>query len=575
MIKLKKYFQFILTPKEKLNLLFCFGITIIIAVIETFGIGLIPGFIYSIMEPEKTIQIIENLTSLNFSYLSNFASINLYKLFALAVLVLYVFKNITLYVLSIIVSFIYLSIREGIGYRIPKWLVKLSYTDYLNHDLSEIIRNITTETVNATNCLREIILGINEILIIIFIIIFTSYSLPWHFITSLAFIGFVTFIFLLVVKSRVKKWGAQSVIQRNQIIKFTNHIFHSFKEIKIFMNEKFLLDKYKQSLSLQISLIKKLSFISLLSKHMIEVLAVTVILTSMIILLSIKINLTDHLVTLSFFAAALIKIMPGFYKLNSYYLKLQTNQKSVETIYNLKNQIINYKNLISKKNFIHEFSQSLEFKNVSFKYKSRNKTLENINFKINFNQITLITGRSGSGKSTLIDLICGLINADEGEILLNNKNIYSKKNPIKINISYMPQKIYLLNDTIKNNIVFQSNKNIDEIYLKKIIKDVGLDNFIDTLPNKLNEFIGENAKKISGGQIKRIGLARSLYKNKKTLILDEPTSGLDNKSSEELIELLKKLSFNKNILIVSHNKDFGKISDNILECKNYTVHKIK
>ena len=139
----------------------------------------------------------------------------------------------------------------------------------------------------------------------------------------------------------------------------------------------------------------------------------------------------------------------------------------------------------------------------------------------------------------------------------------------------MPQKIYLLDDTIKNNIVFQSNKNIDEVYLKKIIKDVGLDNFIDTLPNKLNEIIGENAKKISGGQIKRIGLARSLYKNKKTLILDEPTSGLDNKSSEELIELLKKLSSNKNILIVSHNQDFGKISDNILECKNYTLYKTK
>lgn len=575
MIKLKNYFQFILIRKEKINILLCFILTIIIAIIETFGIGLIPTYIYSVLEPEKTIKIIENFTTINFSSFFYSSAKDLNNFFSIIVIILFIFKNILLFALNTILTFLYLSIREGVSYRVPKWFVKISYIDYLNYNSSEIIRNVTTETINTTNCLRDIILIINELLLVIFVIIFLSYSLPGNLVGAIFSIILVTLILSYMNKSKMKKWGDQGVKQRNYIIKFTNHIFNSFKELKIFGNEKFLLDNYKKILSQNINLIKKNNLVNILNKYLIEIAAIITILASFLILLNDNNNLVNNLVPLSLFAAALAKLVPSFYKINSQYLKIQLAHKSVETIYNLKKKII-----INKKNFfknitIQDFKKSLEFKNVSFKYKNRNKTLENINFKIINNKITLITGRSGSGKSTLVDLICGIIKPDEGEIFLNNQNVYSKNNFIKLNTSYMPQKIYLLDDTIKNNIVFQSNKNINKIYLRKIIKEVGLTNFIDTLPNNINEFIGENAKKLSGGQIKRIGLARSLYKNKKTLILDEPTSGLDEKSAQEIIKLLKTLSLEKNIFIISHDASFEGISDNILECKNFTIYKKK
>jgi ABC-type transport system involved in cytochrome bd biosynthesis fused ATPase/permease subunit len=576
MIELKKYFQFILIGKEKINILLCFILTTFIAIIETFGIGLIPTYIYSILEPEKAIKIIEDFTTINFSNFFDSSAKDLNKFFALIILMLFIFKNILLFLLTMVLTFLYLSIREGVSYRVPKWFVKISYIDYLNYNSSEIIRNVTTETINTTNCLRDIILLINDLLLITFVIIFLSYSLPGNFVGAIFSIILVTLILSFMSKSQMKKWGDQGVKQRNYIIKFTNHIFNSFKELKIFGNEKFLLDNYKKILSENIMVIKKTNLLNILNKYLIEIAAIITILVAILILLNhSNNNLVNNLVPLSLFGAALSKLVPSFYKLNSQYLKIQSAHKSVEIIYNLKKQItVNEKEFFQNKT-IQDFTKSLEFKNVSFKYKNRKKTLENINFKIINNQITLITGRSGSGKSTLVDLICGIIKPDEGKIFLNNENIYSENNYIKLNISYMPQKIYLLDDTIKNNIVFQSYKNINKIHLKKIIKDVGLTNFIDTLPNNINEFIGENAKKLSGGQIKRIGLARSLYKNKKTLILDEPTAGLDEKSSQEIVKLLKTLSLEKNIFIISHDESFEEISDNIFECKNFTLYKKK
>lgn len=574
MFKLKKYFQAILTFKEKLILFYCFILSLFAVLIETLGISLIPSFIYSILEPDKTLNILKNFISKDVLNSFYHNSQNTNQFFAIIILVLFVIKNITLYIITTTISFSYLRIREGISYRFQKWFIKSSYRDYLNFNSSKIIRDVTIETANASSCLRDIIFLINELLLILFIIFFSSFSLPLNFILATGFIGLITIIFLSLTKSKVKKWGALGVYQRDLIIKYTSHIFNSFKELKIFKNEVFLLQKYKKSLSHHFSLIKKVTLISNLAKYLIEISAVSIILLSTLILLQTENNLESHLFTLSFFAAALIKLIPSFNKINTYYIKIQSNQKSVETIFNLRKLVNNILKTNFKNNKSGIFLESLEFKNVSFKYESRNKTLENINFKINKNQITFIKGKSGSGKSTLVDLICGLINPDNGTIFLNNKKIDNSDN-IYIDVSYMPQKIYLLDDTIKNNIIFGNYKNINEDSIKKIINDVGLQDFINTLPNNLNEFIGENAKKLSGGQIKRIGLARSLYKDKKTLILDEPTSGLDDRSSQEIIKLLKNLSINKNIFIISHNESFEDISDHILECKDFTVKQIK
>ena len=194
--------------------------------------------------------------------------------------------------------------------------------------------------------------------------------------------------------------------------------------------------------------------------------------------------------------------------------------------------------------------------------------MKNLNFEIKKNQKIGISGKSGSGKSTLINIILGLFEGNEGKILCDEVDILDNLKNWHNIIGYVPQRITLFDDTIKNNICFGiDEKNIDINFLEKILKSSNLDTFIDKLPEKLNTKVGHEGSIISGGQLQRVGIARALYLKPKILILDEPTSSLDKKIEEEIIEALFKIE-NLTIIIISHNENVLRKCDKILNLQN-------
>ena len=192
--------------------------------------------------------------------------------------------------------------------------------------------------------------------------------------------------------------------------------------------------------------------------------------------------------------------------------------------------------------------------------------LEDISLEIEKNKFVAFIGKSGSGKSTTIDLIMGLIDPSSGSINIDGKNIIKNKRSWQNNIGYVPQEIYLLDDTILNNIAFGINKkSVNKEKINEVIKSVSLEKFIKELPDELNTVVGNNAIQLSGGQKQRIGLARALYNNPSVLILDEATSSLDSETEFEIINEINKLKGKVTVIFIAHRHSTIKNCDVIFE----------
>ena len=216
---------------------------------------------------------------------------------------------------------------------------------------------------------------------------------------------------------------------------------------------------------------------------------------------------------------------------------------------------------MAERNIKLNFNEKISFKNVFFKYPDKHENvLENLNFEIKKGAKIHLKGKTGSGKSTLIDLLLGLQIVSSGKILIDKTDLKNLNNRWLNHVSYVPQSIYLFDDTIKNNITFGKNENeIDREHFLNCIKNSELYEFINKLPDKENTIIGEVGSKISGGQKQRIGLARALYKKSDIIILDESTNALDDKTEKKIYENLTKLK-NKTILVINHKEVLSELN---------------
>jgi ABC-type multidrug transport system fused ATPase/permease subunit len=214
-----------------------------------------------------------------------------------------------------------------------------------------------------------------------------------------------------------------------------------------------------------------------------------------------------------------------------------------------------------------EFHNTLEIKNISYKYPEVNASaLSNVSFTIKKGQSIGFIGPSGSGKSTLVDLILGLLAPENGQILADGTDIQINMRSWQNQIGYVPQLIYLTDDSLRRNVAFGIPEDeIDTESVERAIKAAQLDEFVDTLPEKLETFVGERGVRLSGGQRQRIGIARALYHDPKILVLDEATSALDMDTESKVMEAVNKLKGTKTLILIAHRVSTLKNCDNIFK----------
>ena len=270
---------------------------------------------------------------------------------------------------------------------------------------------------------------------------------------------------------------------------------------------------------------------------------------------------------------ATIRIIPS---VNRILLAIQTINfgeaaiKMISDNFNESDSKNNYTKIMDLGKF--NFSKNLNFENVDFKFNNDTQIFNKINFNIQKGDFVGVFGETGVGKSTLLNLLLGLIKPSGGEIKVDNYDIHKNLRGWQLKIGFVPQNIYLLDDSISKNIAFGFDGNkIDKERLENTIKEAQLEKFVQSLPDKENTFVGERGMQVSGGQLQRIGIARAIYSNPEVLIFDESTSSLDNETELKIMETIKSIKKDKTIIFVSHKKTPMKFCNKIFELKKNKI----
>ncbi len=546
---------------------------IIFSILELIGISTIPLILSAFLDKNQLYQIpiLHNFySSFNLDNNENY----LIYFFILIIFVFFI-KNLFFVFLVFVETKIYKNISLTVKKKIFEYYFYLPFESHLKQNSSDVVRKITLDTGNTITYFISFLTFISQLILFSIIISFLFLN---NFLVTFVALGFFLIIFSLIYlysNDRLVKIGKEKQIITGEILKLINESINSIKEVILYNKNSFLNSIFSKKQNQVQQTILKITLLKRIPKSIYEFLSI-VLISAMMLFLTRYNSLEDSLVFVTLFVVSLLRLLPA---INLCTLNI-SNMKATEYSFNL---IYEKLNLINKNN-LHEtqssksseifFNGKIEFKNTSFSY-DKKEVFKNLNFIIPKNSIIGIYGESGSGKSTLVNLLCGLLNLREGKILIDEKNINDVKNSWQSKIGYIPQDIYILDDSIKNNIIFnnEDNTNINKD-LKNVIDISQLNKLIDSLSDGLDTKVGDRGINISGGQRQRIAIARALYHKPDVLVFDEATNSLDEITENNLMDSIYAIK-GKTIIIISHNIKTLNRCEKIFKIESKSIKEIK
>ena len=348
----------------------------------------------------------------------------------------------------------------------------------------------------------------------------------------------------------------------------------------MFGKEKFFTNNFYTEFSKMTKINRNVQFFSILPRIWLELVIISALSILIIILIFKNYEISQILTTIAIFLVAAFRLMPSANRLLSAIQDIRSSTPARNLVIDeFKKHTIKLNTYDESYNFSDdvaiEFKKNIVLKDLSYKYpNNKHYTFKKINLNIAKGSTIGLVGTSGVGNSTLVDLLIGLLPISEGIIKVDNKEIVTSSRSWKSLIGYVSQSIYLIDDTIENNIAFGLEKGkIDNEAINYAVKASQLNEFINSLPNKIHTSVGERGVRLSGGQRQRISLARALYLNPPILVLDEATSSLDNNTENEVMSSIRKLKGHKTIIIIAHRLTTLENCDEIYELKNGQLNK--
>ena len=465
--------------------------------------------------------------------------------------------------------------------------LKIDYEEHITKNTNEIVSLISVQLQGAVDTIRYFVQFIIAILTTIFVV---TGLLIYNFNSIILFIISGLIYLYIAIKTR-KKLNKNSEVYSNSSAKqvsLLKETLSSFKQIKIDGSDKYFV-KLIQKVDLDLrKSIAESGILITFTRFILEGVITCFIILYTLFLYKINdnsfINIIPYIGTLTF---GLTRTLPVIQQIYASISVIRSYKSSLIKVLNLaKTKDINEFNISNSQNkYISSnkilMQKNLILKNISYKYKSSNNlVLNKINLTINKGEKLLILGETGSGKSTLIDIISGLIVPQEGDLLIDNKSYYKNDNSgislWRSNISLVPQKIFLLDNSIIKNIAFGLYPNdIDINKVIKCCKIAKIHDYIEELPEKYETRLGDDGIKLSGGQRQRIIIARALYRKAEIIIFDEATSALDKKTELEVMNNLRKYLKNTTLIFISHNSQSKESFEKIIEIKNKKIKIIK
>ena len=545
-----KKIKIILSKKQLRFVYFFIFLSFVSMVLETLGIGLIIPF----MQALATDGINQHLTNfLNFFGIYPTSKLNVIFILMAVLAFVYTFKTFFLTYFSYAQTKLLADLRVSLSDRLYYIYLNKSYSFHLNNNSSKLIRNIN-EIDLVVYILKSLILLINETVVLLGISAFVILYEPKGSLIVILFLGSFGYLFFKKIQIKVKKWGKTRQIHTGLSLKYLQEGFRSIKDIKILQRSNELIKAFTTNNKILNLCELKQNFIDSLPRLWLEWLVVIGFILLILLMILQGKELLYVVPLLALFAAAAFRIMPSLTRIMNSVQGIIYNRPAVDSVYKAFNQesVQNNINTISSKNIF--LTKEIDLKNINFKYSDSGPfILRDINLNIKNGTTVGFIGESGIGKTTLINIILGLMKPTSGSISVDDTNIFENIQSWQNQIGYVPQNIYLTDDTIKRNIAFAlPDEKINDIAVKKAVTNAKLDNLIGSVNNGLDTKVGEFGDRVSGGQRQRIAIARALYKDPSVLILDECTNSLDLNSEKQIIDEVNSFKGKKTIIMITH-----------------------
>lgn len=572
MIATLKKINYLITNRQRRGLVYLTLLLFIGMILEVFGIGvLIPAL--SLMVDPQSYENIEVLRIVK----SNFSSVS-HQMFLIILLsliiILYLIKTLFLVFLTHKQNRFLSNITAFISNNLFKSYLNQEYSFHINRNASELIKNLQVEISFLHTFLLSLITICIEGGIVLAVIITLIYIEPIGAISVGIFFLTLSLVFFQFTKKKLNSWGELRQSLDTDVSRVAIEGLGGIKELLILDKTNFFIEKFIDKNYSKARVNANHGTVSQMPRFFLELTTIFGLVGFIIIMTIQDKDVATLITTLGVFVAASFRMIPSLNRIIAAFQSIKFYHPSVEIFYN---ELSTYNNTIDSQPYVESqfLNSEIRFSNVNFAYNQHVKVLNNINLEIKKGETVGFIGESGSGKSTFVDLIIGLHKPSNGKVYIDNDpNIITSK-AWKRQIGYVTQSIYLIDDSILNNIALGVPVGqIDHKRIDQILKHVQLEKFIKSLEHGINTRTGERGVQLSGGQRQRIGIARALYNDPEILILDEATSALDTDTEFKVMKSISSLKGKKTIIIVTHRNSTLKGCDKIYRISNSVINSV-
>ena len=568
-----KKINYIFSAKQKSRLVLLFVMILVGAFFELVGVAAILPFMKMILAPGTIEQ--QRYIGTIYRFLKMQSPRQFMILFSVVLILIYIVKNMYIALMyNLQYRFTYNNQRR-LSTRILNAYMQQPYSFHVSHNSAELMRNISTDT----NMFFQAVLGALQLLTEVCVCGVLAVFLMYTDKTITIGVAILLIVFLAVFfkgfRKRLSSAADQSRYYTASLTKWLQQSFGGIKEIKVLSREGYFRQHYDADYRGFVKSQREYMLFQIIPRPVMEAVCMSGILLVIAIKMYVGVNSAYFVPTLSAFAVAAFRMLPSFNRIASNLSIVMFNKVSVDAVFQDLKQIEGAQTNWGEQTRDDDlkYKEIIEIVDLSFIYPGTDiKVLNQINLQIPKNKAVAFIGPSGAGKTTLADIILGVLRPTEGHVFADGIDVFEHLSGWQKNLGYIPQNIYLLDDTIQNNIALGIPEDeIDDNQIKCVLRDAQLESFVDSLPEGLQTMVGELGVRLSGGQRQRIGIARALYTNPEILVLDEATSALDNDTENAVMEAIENLTGSKTLIIIAHRLTTIRNCELVYEVKNGNV----
>lgn len=566
----------ILNIKQKGQAIYVAVMAIFSALLETMGVSVVIPFIIAMLQPE---QLMDN------KYIGQLMAIvgvtstsGIIMVTAVLIIAVYVSKNSFI----LLFNFFQLDFRNKLERDLSNLMLKSyiykPYQYFLDVNSAEIMRGITGDISGVATTVDCYCSLFNEGLTCILLGSLLVVINPFMAVSLLLLAVGTALIMVLGLRKKTAECGEQC---REAFTKRYQHAYQAIngiKEIHVMKRQKNFLRYFEKASDVACKYNTRYLWLSKLPSRVIE----TIFISGLVVLVLLSMRgINDITVLVAQFGAvavASVRILPSISNIANAMNSLVYQRPALENVYDNITNLKKQSECLEQKRILEPSAQAvfrdkIHIKNISWKYSDElPNVLENLDMEIRPGEAIGLIGESGAGKTTLADILLGLFKPQYGDILVDGKSIYENSTNWNKLVGYVPQNVFLIDDTVRNNILFGvDEENADEERIWQTIERAQLKEFVERLPHGIDTVLGERGIKISGGQRQRIAIARALYYNPPIIVLDEATSALDNETENAVMESINNLQGEKTLIIVAHRLTTIEKCDRVFEINNKNI----